>query len=99
MICGIAFLACPPTQASAAAAPASFRSLRDRRHRHPDPDAALPASLPVTSVTAADIKRRGDPVKTSQPPRRRSRPRSNVSNGSTHRHLNLRGLGSNRTLC
>jgi iron complex outermembrane receptor protein len=104
MICGAAFLGLSATQAAAAAAAAPASSevseIVVTGTRIPTPN--LTSIAPVTSVTSADIKAQGvarieDLV--NQLPQAFSAQGSNVSNASNGTAtVNLRALGSNRTL-
>ncbi|HEX4711430.1 TonB-dependent receptor domain-containing protein, partial [Phenylobacterium sp.] len=104
MICGMAFLGLSATQASAAAAAAAAGSevseIVVTGTRIPTPN--LTSVAPVTSVTSADLKAQGvtrvEDLLNSLPQAFASQG-SNVSNGSNGTAtVNLRGLGSNRTL-
>src|SRR4051795_10031404 len=104
MICGAAFLGLSATQASAAAAPAAASNevseIVVTGTRIPSPN--LTSVAPVTSVTSADIKAQGitrvEDLMNSLPQSFAAQG-SNVSNGSNGTAtVNLRGLGSNRTL-
>ncbi len=103
MICGMAFLGLSATQASAAAAAAAAGEVSEivvTGTRIPTPN--LTSVAPVTSVTSADIKAQGvtrveDLVNSL--PQAFAAQGSNVSNGSNGTAtVNLRGLGSSRTL-
>src|SRR5436190_19135214 len=105
MICGVAFLGLSATQASAAAAAPAAASAEVSEivvtgTRIPTPN--LTSVAPVTSVTAADIKAQGvtrvEDLLNSLPQSFAAQG-SNVSNGSNGTAtVNLRGLGSARTL-
>src|SRR4051794_25425698 len=105
MICGAAVLGLSATQAyaAAAAAPAASSEVSEivvTGTRIPTPN--LTSVAPVTSVTAADIKAQGvtrvEDLLNSLPQSFAAQG-SNVSNGSNGTAtVNLRGLGSNRTL-
>src|SRR5882762_7092234 len=102
MICGIAFLGLSATQAAAAAAAGGpeVSEIVVTGTRIPTPN--LTSVAPVTSVTSADIKAQGvsrveDLINSL--PQSFAAQGSNVSNGSNGTAtVNLRGLGSNRTL-
>jgi iron complex outermembrane receptor protein len=103
MICGMAFLGLSATQASAAAAAAASADVSEivvTGTRIPTPN--LTSVAPVTSVTSADIKAQGvsrveDLINSL--PQSFAAQGSNVSNGSNGTAtVNLRGLGSARTL-
>ena len=101
MICGAAFLGLSATQAAAAAAAtAEVSEIVVTGTRIPTPN--LTSVAPVTSVSAADIKAQGvsrveDLVNSL--PQAFAAQGSNVSNGSNGTAtVNLRGLGSTRTL-
>ena len=103
MICGVAFLGLSATQAGAAAAAAGASEVSEivvTGTRIPTPN--LTSVAPVTSVTAADIKAQGvsrveDLINSL--PQSFAAQGSNVSNGSNGTAtVNLRGLGSARTL-
>ncbi|HEY8003334.1 MAG TPA: TonB-dependent receptor [Phenylobacterium sp.] len=103
MICGAAFLGLSATQASAAAAAAPSSEVSKivvTGTRIPTPN--LTSVAPVTSVTSADIKAQGvarvEDLLNSLPQSFAAQG-SNVSNGSNGTAtVNLRGLGSARTL-
>jgi len=103
MICGMAFLGLSATQASAAAAAAASSEVSEivvTGTRIPTPN--LTSVAPVTSVTSADIKAQGvarvEDLLNSLPQSFAAQG-SNVSNGSNGTAtVNLRGLGSARTL-
>ncbi|MFL5298420.1 MAG: TonB-dependent receptor domain-containing protein [Phenylobacterium sp.] len=105
MICGVAFLGLSATQASAAAAAPAAASAEVSEivvtgTRIPTPN--LTSVAPVTSVTSADIKAQGvarvEDLLNSLPQSFAAQG-SNVSNGSNGTAtVNLRGLGSSRTL-
>src|SRR5947209_10236007 len=103
MICGAAFMGLGVTQAYAAAAPASNSEVSEivvTGTRIPTPN--LTSVAPVTSVTAADIKAQGvarvEDLINSLPQAFAAQGSnySNSSNGTAT--VNLRGLGSARTL-
>ncbi|MFL5296010.1 MAG: TonB-dependent receptor domain-containing protein [Phenylobacterium sp.] len=104
MICGAALLSVSATQASAAAAPAAASAevseIVVTGTRIPTPN--LTSVAPVTSVGAADIKAQGV---TRMEDLLNSLPQSFAAQGSNYANaangiatVNLRGLGSSRTL-
>ncbi|MFI4966999.1 MAG: TonB-dependent receptor plug domain-containing protein, partial [Caulobacterales bacterium] len=103
MICGAAFLGLSATQAAAAAADAATGEVAEivvTGTRIPSPN--LTSIAPVTTVGAADIKAQGvtriEDI-TNSLPQVFAGQGSMLSNGSTGTAtVDLRGLGSNRTL-
>jgi outer membrane cobalamin receptor len=100
MICGAAFLGLSATQASAQADSAEVSEIVVTGTRIPSPN--LTSVAPVTSLGAADIKAQGvarveDLINSL--PQAFAAQGSNYSNGSNGTAtVNLRGLGSNRTV-